>query len=116
MKRTPSKKNRRPKPPTTDTKATSKIDSNFVPRLGDGVVYRTNMDGAIAVMQLDNEKYFFKIDGLAKEVWAHIDGKRTVKAIVAKITPPRQSLIEIEKKTLVFIRDLIKANLLRRPE
>ena len=60
----------------------SKLSLDKKPRPSAGVISRTNPDGSVAIMALDNERYYFTISDLAAEVWKKLDGKRTLRQIL----------------------------------
>lgn len=45
--------------------------------LREGVVFRTNKDGTIVVMKMNDDDIFFKINGVAAEMWQRFADKKT---------------------------------------
>jgi hypothetical protein len=90
-----------------------KYDLTSVPRLAEGVLSRKTADGTIVVMRLDDQGYFFQINGIASQIWAAIDGKRSLDGILRRIA--KELKIEpgqIEAQTLSFMKDLSKEKLI----
>jgi regulatory protein YycI of two-component signal transduction system YycFG len=44
--------------------------NNFI--MNDGVVFRTNKDGTVVVMKMNDDEVFYKIDGVAAEIFQRI--------------------------------------------
>jgi hypothetical protein len=61
------------------------LDGNLVFTISEDIVCRNNDDGTIVVMNLDNSDAFFKIDGIAAEVFQLINSKRSFSKIVDTI-------------------------------
>ncbi len=49
------------------------------------VLWKKNFDGSIAILKLDETDFYFSLDGIAAEVWAHMDGKKPIAEISAKL-------------------------------
>ncbi len=69
---------------------------NYV--LSDSIVSRTNQDGTVIVMNIDEGNTFFKINGVAAEVWNELSQKKDIKQIVEKVSneynAPKEKIIE----------------------
>jgi hypothetical protein len=88
-----------------------------VPRRPNNVVFRTNMDASVAIMRLDEDQYFYSLDGIAAELWKLIDGKASLKDIMKKLErrfqPPsgrferdvKGLLGQLQKQKLLEYRD-----------
>ena len=37
------------------------------------IVFRTNKDGTVVVMKMDNDDKFYKINGVAADLWCHFN-------------------------------------------
>ncbi|MGZ3708528.1 MAG: hypothetical protein ACXWPM_06895, partial [Bdellovibrionota bacterium] len=66
-----------PKQKVKKAKPVSKKAMTGVPHLEKSVLSRKNADGTIAIMRLENDEFFFTLDGIAAEIWGLIDGKRS---------------------------------------
>ena len=51
----------------------------------EGIVSRNNQDGTIILMKMDEGNTFFKINGIAAEVWKELSEKRNLNEIKEKI-------------------------------
>lgn len=45
------------------------------------VVTRKSNDGSVVVMKLDNSNYFYKITGIAAEIWSEVDGGKPLSEV-----------------------------------
>ncbi len=76
-------------------------------------ITRTNKDGTVSVLDLNNDNVFFSIDGLAAEVWNQLDGKKTLETILSKLSKKEKvELPFLEKECLKFVGQLKNQNLL----
>jgi hypothetical protein len=77
------------------------------------ILSRKDQDGTVAVLGLENEKFFHTLNGIAAEVWGLIDGKRSLgeikKALIKKYDPP---IDRFSKDVDKLIKDLKKEKLL----
>jgi len=88
------------------------LDKEIVFTKAEDVVCRENNDGSVIVMRLDNSDEFYKIDGVAAEVFELIDSKRTLGAIVEMI----HTAYEVEKNLILedsskLLSDLLSKNI-----
>jgi len=92
----------------------SEINESMVPIVNESILSRKNADGKLALMSLEDDENFFKIEGLAIQVWENIDGKCNIKAIVEKVSDtynlPKKKL---EEDTFKFIDDLYKEGIIK---
>lgn len=83
-----------------------------IPSIRREVLWRKNKDGTIAVMKIDDDQYFYQIDGLAAKIWLQIDNKKSIAKIkdimVKKLKPPPG---KFKKDLLVFFQELQKEQL-----
>lgn len=56
-------------------------EKNF--SLNPEIVFRTNKDGTIVVMKMDDDEVFYKIDGVAAEIWQKIAEKQSNLGMIA---------------------------------
>lgn len=75
---------------------------------------RRNNDGSVAIMQLNNDEFFFVLDGIAAEFWVLIDGATSLTSIkerlVRKHKPPAA---QFEKDVAQLVTDLKTERLVR---
>lgn len=67
------------------TKKPAKNSLNLVPKLPLEVLARKNFDGTISIMRLDNDEFFYSLDGVAAEAWQMFDGKTSCEKIAVKL-------------------------------
>ncbi|MFA5583302.1 MAG: PqqD family protein [Bacteriovoracaceae bacterium] len=48
-------------------------------------VHRKNPDGSVILMKVTDDDDFFKITGVASQIWQRIDGKKTINEILLSI-------------------------------
>ncbi len=89
------------------------LDGNLIFNKADDVVCRENADGTIIVMRLDNSDEFYKIDGIAAEVFQLIDSKRSLVKIVDMV----HTAYEHDKETILkdsseFLSQLLSKNII----
>ena len=76
---------------------------------------RKNSDGTVAIMNLNNDQYFFTLDGIAAELWMRIDNKSTLEKISAelikKYSPP---LPKFHRDVTKLIQGLRKEKLISK--
>lgn len=53
--------------------------------VGSDLVARNNEDGTIVVMRMDESNLFFKIDGVAADVWKGLNANKDLKQIFAEV-------------------------------
>jgi hypothetical protein len=81
------------------------LDKNI--SLKDDLVARNNDDGSVVIMRMDESSLFYKIDGIAADVWKGLNKNQNLKEIFAII----KTQYEVEDKQLMsdisnFIQDL----------
>lgn len=94
-------------------KTTKGPDATCVPTRPLEVLARKNLDGTVAIMRLDNDEYFYTLNGIAAEAWALIDGKTELgeiqRKLIEKFNPP---MSRFQKDMAKLIADLKKEKLL----
>jgi hypothetical protein len=75
---------------------------DFIAKPAKNILFRKNSNGTVLIMKLDDEDFFFKIDGLAAEIWLKIDGKTALSKIRSQI------LSQFKAPEARFDRDLNK--------
>lgn len=81
--------------------------------LKDDLVARNNDDGTIVIMRMDESSLFFKIDGVAADIWKGLGKNQGLKEIFAEI----KSQYDVEDEQLLsdistFIGDLESRDLI----
>lgn len=81
--------------------------------LKDDLVARNNDDGTIVIMRMDESSLFFKINGVAADIWKGLNKNQGLKEIFAEI----KSQYDVEDETLLgdistFIGDLESRDLI----
>lgn len=56
-----------------------------VPNLQESIISRVNSDQTVSIVNLELDDVCFTLDGIAAEVWAEIDGEKSVEQISAKM-------------------------------
>lgn len=60
-------------------------DETSVFEVSKDIVSRRNQDGTVVLMRMDDSELFYKIDGIAAEVFSLIDGKKNFLALVESV-------------------------------
>ncbi len=88
------------------------FDCNYV--VLESVVSRANQDGTVILMKMDEGNTFFKIDGVAAEVWKELSNKKNInditKDLISAYNAPEEK-IKTDVKNFVetlLTKDLIK--------
>lgn len=101
------------KKPAKKAKASPKKTLSLVPKLPLEVLARKNFDGTISIMRLDNDEFFYSLDGVAAEAWQMFDGKTSCEKIVAKLaTKHKVSPAMVGKNMTDLIKRLHKEKLI----
>ncbi len=76
------------------------------------VVSRKNQDGTVVLMKLDDSNVFFKIDGIAAQVWEELSNKQSVGELVKKFQEkyPKHA-DKVESDIDSFLRGLVEKSL-----
>ena len=94
-------------------KTTKEVGEDFVPRKRPSVFSKTNADGSVSIMHLEQDEYYFSLDGISAEVWNLLDSKTSVKNIIKKLRmkrpelPARLNEDVISLMQSLFIEDLL---------
>lgn len=88
------------------------FECNYV--VQESVVSRANQDGTVILMKMDEGNTFFKINGVAAEVWKELSSKKDINQIATEMAnaydAPKDQIIT-DMKNLVetlLTKDLIK--------
>lgn len=49
------------------------------------IVFRRNKDGSVLITQLNNDNKFYKINGVAAELWMKLDGSQSLQKIMQEL-------------------------------
>lgn len=81
----------------------------------DDVVARTNQDGTFVVMKMDDSNIFFKINGVAADVWKGLLEGKTPDALVKEIEQSYESSKDvIDADVSKFVSELLDKSLLEQ--
>jgi hypothetical protein len=85
-----------------------------VPKVSKEVLSNRNLfDKSITVMHLNDQDFFFRIDGVASTIWIEIDGQRSVAEIISKVAKRHAlSSEEIIRPCKKFFKDLVDNKLI----
>lgn len=78
------------------------------------LVSRKNDDGTTILMKMDDSETFYKIDGVAAEVWNELSAGKSVKSVIEEVANTYEtdpSTVENDVKNL--LTDLEKFNLIK---
>lgn len=77
------------------------------------VIARKNQDGTVIVMRLDESSVFFKIDGIAAEVWSALDQQKSTNEIISEVKSKHPNFhTQLDLDIPKFISELMNKNLL----
>ena len=76
-------------------------------------IARVNQDGTVIVMKLDESSLFYKIDGIAAEVWSCLTQQKTTTELLREIETKYPTFkSQLSSDVPQFIGELLKKNLL----
>ncbi len=78
------------------------FESNYV--IMEGVVSRSNQDGTVILMKMDEGNTFFKINGVAAQVWKELAAKKDINEIVSGIVNEYDSPAD---KIMTDVKDFV---------
>lgn len=77
------------------------------------IIASRNNDGSIVAMKVDDSDLFYKITGVATEVWTYLEQGLKQTEIIEKISSDFEiSKEEASKDIQTFLKDLIKFNII----
>jgi len=92
----------------------SNIDQNKVYQVHEDVVSRNNQDGTFVLMKMDDSELFYKIDGVAAEVWKGIEKKMNLTAIKQQIMADYNvAASKLDADVETFVSSLLSKKLLK---
>jgi hypothetical protein len=81
----------------------------------ESIVSRTNQDGTVIIMKMDEGNTFFKINGVAAEVWKELSTKKNINEITAEIVNSYNASEEtIETDIKNFVETLLSKELIQK--
>lgn len=81
----------------------------------DDVVVRSNQDGTMIMMKMDDSNVFYKIEGVAAEVLRGVqDGKKPCDIIATIVDEYEVSSDEASRDVEKFINEMVAKNLLKQ--
>lgn len=84
-------------------------------KVSEDVVSRTNQDGTVIVMKMDEGNSFFKIDGIAAEVWRDLAQDKTLPTIISSIAQDYDAPVEkIQSDVSSLMEKLLAKNLIKK--
>jgi len=82
-------------------------------QIASGTVARKNPDGSMIVMKMDDSSFFYKIDGIASEVWSLLSEKTSSDKLVSELTKKYPDFSEnLQKDIPVFMTELLNKKLI----
>jgi len=89
------------------------FDSNYV--VLESVVSRSNQDGTVILMKMDEGNTFFKINGVAAEVWRELSSKKDINLIASEVIRSYDAPEEKIKSDIQnFVDTLLSKNLIKK--
>ncbi|MDP7321902.1 MAG: PqqD family protein [Bacteriovoracaceae bacterium] len=88
--------------------------SSSVYQIDPEIIASKNNDGSIVAMKADDSDLFYKITGVATDVWDLMEKKMDIEAIIEQIASEYDvSKKQVENDVNNFINDLKKLNILK---
>jgi hypothetical protein len=89
------------------------FDCNYT--VQESIISRTNQDGTVIIMKMDEGNTFFKINGVAAEVWKELSGKKEINQIMSElINSYNASEEQIENDVKEFVKTLLTKDLIKQ--
>ena len=88
------------------------FECNYV--IPESIVSRSNQDGTVILMKMDESNTFFKINGVAAIVWRELTNKKDINEIVLNVVEtynaPKEKIISDIKDFVetLLTKDLVK--------
>lgn len=77
------------------------------------VVARTNQDGSLVLMKMDESNLFYKINGVAALVWKELHEGKSVEAVIEMIVADYDTTIEQARQDVEdLVQELIQKKLI----
>lgn len=79
------------------------------------IVVRKNQDGTVIIMRMDDSEVFYKIDGVAAEIWSSIVEKKNLNTIIDEIKEKNNVSEDVLCKDMdKFLKDLLKYEMISK--
>lgn len=88
------------------------MDMNQSVTISKEVVARKNQDGTVVVMRLDESSLFYKIDGIAAQVWESLTHAKKTSELIKEfqaLYPDNKA--DLEKDIPLFVSEVLNKNL-----
>lgn len=83
--------------------------------VAEDVVFRTNKDGTVVIMRMDDSNNFYKIDGVAAKIWTELSGNLSLEMIQNNILNEYEvSSEKIATDSEHLIASLLQKNLIKK--
>jgi hypothetical protein len=81
-------------------------------QIAKGVVARKNQDSSVILMKMDDSSIFYRIDGIASEVWNALADKKSSNEVISEMEGqyPQFSL-QLNEDVPKFLTDLLEKKL-----
>ncbi|TNF24542.1 MAG: PqqD family protein [Deltaproteobacteria bacterium] len=84
-------------------------------KVAEDIISRTNQDGTCVLMRMDDSSVFFKIDGVAAEIWQEIAKGQKASEILDQLA--QKHSVEksiIEQDTKKFLEEILGKNFIAK--
>ncbi|MCC6277965.1 MAG: PqqD family protein [Oligoflexia bacterium] len=65
---------------------THKLTAKTVIKRAANVISRTNIDGTVAIMRLDEDQFFYTLDGISADLWNQFNGKANLSSLIKALS------------------------------
>ncbi|MCB0368522.1 MAG: PqqD family protein [Bdellovibrionales bacterium] len=87
------------------------VNSNY--KVSSDIVFRTNSDGSIIVMKMDDSSNFYKIYGLASKLWTYISENKAISEFYKTYSEKYpENIKQLESDIATFVNELIQKKLI----
>ncbi|MBT3583769.1 MAG: PqqD family protein [Halobacteriovoraceae bacterium] len=98
------------------TKAETTTDFEATLKVAEDIISRKNQDGSVVLMKMNDSELFYKIDGIAAEVWHQIEASVSLKDIMSELTskhqcPENELAADVDK----FAQELLRLDMVSLP-
>lgn len=89
------------------------MDASKTFKTAKDIVARRNQDGTFIIMKLDESSFFYKIDGIAAEVWSKLANPCSLGQLNSELfTKYPQFTTQLESDISNFVNQLLEKNLI----
>lgn len=94
--------------------ATLTFDKDKIFKAPDDIVSRTNQDGSVVLMKMDDSEVFYKIDGVAAEMWNKIGEDKPLGKILDELLEEYDvSEDQLYQDTEKYLTELTKLEMIK---